>query len=189
MKFSTLIAADLAPENQVVGNEKAAIPAIPAIHVDLQGNSLAIPLLFSAISLLFDDSNPPETAKNSNRIATNSSRIANEDLQIRHWNQSDTEKIAGIAKIAGLAESQNANSPLSPTETAALAILKELYQQHRQRLVDGGHSPQGARVRGDTYRAALLARGIPLEAAITLRQAKRVKSDGLYWSLVDEVML
>ncbi|MER2556419.1 MAG: hypothetical protein ABTQ93_02905 [Candidatus Competibacter denitrificans] len=72
----------------------------------------------------------------------------------------------------------------SVLETAALAILKELYQQHRQRLADEGRNPQGARVR-----AALLARAIPLEAAIALRQTKRVKSDGLYWSLVDEVTL
>lgn len=72
MKFSRLTLADLIQQENVEVRD-AAIPAIPAIHIDSKGNSLAIPLLFSAIPLLFDASEPTAAAKNSSRIAANSS--------------------------------------------------------------------------------------------------------------------
>jgi hypothetical protein len=194
MKFSHLTSADLATTEKLE-IKNAAIPAIPAIHIDSKGNSLAIPLLFSAIPLLFDGSGPTVTTKNSSKIAANSSRIANQKLLENKLKQSDTEKIAGIAKIAASESCENAkerpeyidgikhDTQETHKEAQALGILHRLYAEHQQRLIDGGHDGKGALVKRTDYWRALRKAHIPPETAYDLLDAGRVRvqSDGLYW--------
>lgn len=71
---------------------------------------------------------------------------------------------------------------------AALAILQKLHTEHRQRLIDGGHSPRSAMVHRHDYWKALRQAGIPPdEVAFDLAEAGQVRvlADGLYWIPVE----
>lgn len=80
-----------------------------------------------------------------------------------------------------------ATDGMSPRQREALAVLAELYADHRQRLTDGGQDPAGARVRIDDWRDGMRDRGFTdrrrwpeLVAGLARRGAVRIVEPYVY---------
>jgi len=78
----------------------------------------------------------------------------------------------------------------SPTQEAMLSALREVTDQHRQRLADGGHDPDNARVLTGDWRKACVDMAIVKSTSFRTQRTRMenkglVLTDGLYTRITD----
>lgn len=72
---------------------------------------------------------------------------------------------------------------VSKQRRQALDILRELYHEHQQRLMDGGHDGKGALVHRDDYWRALRKAKVSTDIVFDLLDEGQLlmQAEGLYW--------